>query len=341
MTNEYKLNRVVPFFRKMLFGTRIRNIITSLNDLQNTMVVENRLLAGIPAVIDGSSTTTKLRLEGPIRYQIGGEQFYSPAAEAVMDSDGQDVTTAKFGAWRMQIDRAGVLTTTASHDTTDMAYESAELALLALANNPLVANTVVVGYCVVESNDGFTIGTDLPITADAHATAVTYYDELGDTGVVTPLSVLEVSGTDEELSLGTATVKLNGARVTEIAVDTTFPFALADTITKEKFGGWLVVSDFAGTSHFLLSADGDTTASLQAYADFGAVKTALDALEAAMPGLFCVLGRFTLANGDKDPWTAITDDIIDGEDVLDSTFARNAANSGLQKTTAAAVLALD
>lgn len=334
----YNLNhRINSLFREIRFGDKFKRIITLINNLRTAVVAENKLLAGVPGCVDGVSTTTKARMEGPIRYQIGGQSYYSPAAEAVLDSAGNDITATKFGAWRFQISKTGALTSHASHDTTDMAYESAELALLALSSRPLVANTVVVGYLVIEAaGGGFTIGTDLPLTGDAQVTAATYYDYSGDSGLIAAATG-EVSATAEELNIGAATVKVNGLQLAAVAADLTLPFPLADTVTTLLWGAWLIVTDLAGTAHYVQSVDGDTTASLMAYADFAAAKAAADVMIAAMPNRFVVLGVMYIHNGVKAPWTAITDDITDGSDVTESLFRMRIVGEGIQKVDAAAV----
>jgi len=330
----YQLNHAMPIFGKIRFGRILLQIISLINAFRSYFVGETKLLSGVPGMQEGTGTTTKSRMNAAIRFMIGGQHYYAPAAESVLASAANDITATKFGAWRFQISKLGVITNDAADETGDMAYESAELALLALCNQPLTANTLVIGYLVIEAAaGGFTIGTNLPVTSDAQVTAATYYDELGDSGIIEPATIA-VSATPEEFAIGASTVKVNGLELAEVAADASFPFALADTVTTLKFGGWLIVTNLAGTAHLIISADGDPTASLQAYADFAATKTALDALEAAMCGRFVVLGRFYLQNGAKAPWTAKTDDIVDGSDIVDGTFRKNAAYTGIQRLSA-------
>lgn len=299
-------------------------------DVANSTVYANDQYVG-DAVMGAAVSTS-----APDTLTAAAVDILSGAAEAVLDSAGQDITATKYGAWRFQISKIGTLTTTASHDTIDMAYESAELALLALSNNALVANTVVVGYLVIQAaGGGFTIGTDDPVDTDAAVTSAVYYDESGDSGIITA-GTGAVSATAEEMNIGASTVKVNGLQLAEIAADLTLPFPLVDTVTASKYAGWLIISDLAGTAHLILSADGDPTASLQAYDTNAAVVAALDALEAAMPGLFVVLGRFTMLN-DGTLWTAQTHELTDGEDIVDGTFAMNAALTGIQGITADAI----
>lgn len=334
----YNLNHESPAMHQVRLGDKLKQLITLGNELRDAFVTEDKLIAGMPGCQEGVDTNTMIRVVGPIRYQSGGQVYSSPAAEGVLDGDGHDITATKFGAWRIQISATGAVTTTASNGGgADMAYESLELALLALSTQALVTNTVVVGYLGIEAAaGGFTIGTDLPVTSDAQVTAATYYDESGDSGLIAAATGA-VSATPEEMNIGASTIKKNGLQLAEIAADTTLPFPLADTITTLLWGAWLIVSDLAGTAHYIQSVDGDTAASLMAYADYAAAKTAADALIAAMPGLFIVLGVLYIHNGAKDPWTAITDDITDGSDVTESIFNMRLVGEGIQVIDAAVV----
>ena len=275
----------------------------------------------------------------PATLAAAAADVLSGAAEAVLDGAAEDITAAKFGAWRFQISKLGALTSTNSNGGTGtMAYESATLALLALATQSLTTNTVEVGYLVIEAaGGGFTIGTDDPITSDAAVTAATYYDVSGDTGLVAAADG-EVSATPEELNIGAATIKVNGVQLAAVAADLTLPFPLADTVTTLKWGAWLIITDLAGTAHYVQSVDGDMTASLMAYATFVAAKAAADSMIAAMPNRFVVLGVLYLQNGVKAPWTGITDDISDGSDVVQTIFNMRVAGEGILAIDAPAIV---
>lgn len=338
MSNDVRdLNKNNPLFSRMKFGNIFKQIIGLINQLRSGSVAYTRLISGIPALQEGTSTTTSSRMNNAVRFQLNGQEYYAPAAEAVLDGAATDITAAKFGAWRFELSAAGALTSTAA-DATGMAFESAQLALLELANKALTPNTLVVGYLVIEATGaGFTIGTDLPVTSDANVTAATYYDEFGNSGIVAALASLAVSATPEQVAVGASTVKINGIQLAEISANATLAFPVADTITTLTYGAWLVVSDLAGTDYTLVSADGKSEAALMAYADYAAADTALDSLAARLPGLFVVVGRVILQNGVKAPWTAITDDITDGSDVVESRFQVTAAGTGLEVISATAV----
>ena len=74
-----------------------------------------------------------------------------------------------------------------------------------------------------------------------------------------------------------------------------------------------------------------------AYDTYALAKIAADALILNMPERFVVLGVLYIHNGVKAPWTAITDDIVDGVDVIESIFNMRLINEGLQVIDAAAI----
>ena len=333
--NVYILNHHSKIFHDIKFGRILKQEILLANDLRSAALA-TKLLEGDPATKEG--TTIASRMDGAIRYQINGQDYAAPAIDIVLDGAGNDITATLFGAWRFQINALGVVTSTAADSAADMDFASIQTALQELANNALVANTLVIGYLVIEATgSGFTIGTDLPVTSDVNVTAATYYDEVGNSGVVTAAASIAVGATPEQINLGAATVKVNGLELAQIAADTSLAFPVADTITTLLFGGWLIVSDNAGTGYSLISADGKEEASLMAYVDYAAVDSALDDIQARLPGRLVPIARLIIKNGVKAPWTAITDDLTDGSDVVESRFQLIAANVGIQRVSETAI----
>jgi len=102
------------------------NVSNNLTQWQN----RNGMLSGEPAISFGTSTVTSIRMGGAVSHQIDGEFFHSAAAEAVLAGAGQDITAAKFGAWRIELAATGVLTTTAATATGAMAFDSIEDAMM-------------------------------------------------------------------------------------------------------------------------------------------------------------------------------------------------------------------
>lgn len=294
-------------------------VVTLFNPSNNLLQWQNRdgVLSGLPGVIDGSDATDKGRMEGPIFYQIGGEIFHASAVEAVLDGDGDDITTAKFGAWRFELSAKGLLTSTNAVVSGDMAFDSAEDAMMSLASQARTADTIDVGYLIIESNDGFTIGTDLPITGDAHVTAATYIDAfvpIYGSGLNAAQSVATTLPDGvATMSIGTIDVNINGVTKTQIAAQLTAAFDDADTVAEDGFGGWLLISDHAGTGTYLLAANGIAgTVSAMDEASQAAVDTLLDSVQDLLPLTMSPLARIYFHNtGDGSTpaiWTAGTDD---------------------------------
>lgn len=276
------------------------------------------VLSGNPGVVTGSDTNTSVRMVGPINYQIGGQPFQSGAVEAVLDGAGQDITAAKFGAWRIELSALGVLTTTAATASGAMAFDSAEDAIMNLASQARTASTIDVGYLVIEAAaGGFTIGTDLPVTSDAQVTAATYTSVFVTQYGSGLNAVLSVATTTPDgvttISIGTVDLNINGTTLAQIAAQLTAAFDDADTVTVDDFGGWLLISDHAGTGTYLLAADGVAgSVSAMTYTTQALVDAALDSVQDLLPLTMAPIARiyFENTNDGSVPatWTAGTDD---------------------------------
>ena len=115
-------------------------------DVANSTTYVNNQYVGVAGILGAAVGTS-----APDSLAAAAADVLDGAAEVVLDGAAEDITAAKFGAWRFQISKTGALTSTNSNGGTGtMAYESAELALLALATQSLTADTVVVGYLVIE-----------------------------------------------------------------------------------------------------------------------------------------------------------------------------------------------
>lgn len=302
------------------------NVVTDLETLRAAVAADG-IFEGAPLLAVDDGTATKVEMFGRIRYRIGGEEFFAPPTAGITLPGTDDITATKYGAWRFEIDRTGAITAVPAVAVgSDQAFASAEAALLALSATARAANTVPVGYLVIQAAaGGFTVGTDSPVTSDAQVTSATYYDVRGSSGVVAA-PTLAVGATPEQIAQGAGTVKVNGLRKAEISAAAGLTFAVADTIDADKFGGFLLVSTLAGTAIRTLSADGDPAVSAQAYATSAAAEAALDALEAAMPELFAVVGRLVIEN-DGTEWVGNTDDLDDASDVTTATFTAKTAGT--------------
>ncbi len=278
-------------------------------------------------------TSVDCEMANAIRHVINGEQLYAPAVAGISLPGTDDITASKFGCWRFECDALGVVTATpAIPITSDQAFDNVSQAFAALSIIALTADSTIVGYLSIEAGgSGFTVGTDKPVTSDANVTAATYYDVLADSSVEVVAS-FAVGSVPEDVNIGAVTVIRNGLQLAEIAADTAWDFALADTIDADKFGGWLFYIDLTGTPVVKdIAADGDPLAvSAMAYASAQAAQDALDLLEAKMPERLVIIGQLIIEN-DSAAWTANADDLTDGSDVTAAVFtARDATATGGQ-----------
>lgn len=288
-------------------------LVTYQDEISNylDLLSQDGLVSGVPGCVDGSGDTTKLRVEGPnLRYQIGGQQCMITAALETEPPTGE-ITENKFGAYRMDLNQSGALTVTRKADP--MAYASLEDALLSLASVAHTANSVDVGYLVIEAAaGGFTAQTDLPLTGDAQVTAATYYDVLvgrAENGLNVAATVA-VADSVATLNISAVNANANGKKLSEIAAAATQALDDNDTVTNGKWGGWLLVVDPAGTGTYCLAADGIAgTVSAMTYATKVAVDTALDLVQRRMPAYCVPIARVYVDNLlGANAWVANTDD---------------------------------
>ena len=269
----------------------------------------------------GVGATTGVAMTNNCRYTLDGVEYVAIAQETVLQTG--EITTAKFGAWRFMLGKTGVLTNqraTANGTSGTMAYDSAEEAMLSLGQIARTADTVDVGYLMIEAKGlGFTPGTDHPETSDALVEEAIYYNvnvPYGDNGLTAVPSVgLSEGTTAEEYAFGTINARTNGLNVAEISADTTIVFAEADVITTSgNYGGHLFVTTLDGAGIISLAATGIAgSAQTVDYASAALAVTDLDAVELALPNVFTVIGRVVIETT-KGTFTFKTDDVggIDG-----------------------------
>ena len=265
--------------------------------------------------IAGTAATTLLGA-GHVRYRIGGQEYYVALDTTITLEDSGDIVQNKYGAWRIVIDRLGVVTT---QDTgAQMAWDNAEDALLNLAAVAPTANTATIGYFTVTDSGagGFNIGTTN--TTGGTATEVVYHVRNAPkkvTGLHTANGAASAVGTTpENYSTGTKDVMLNGVRIAQIAAEADKAFDDLDTIGQAQFGGWLIVTNLAQSATYSLAANGAAGAvSAMTYASSAAAQTDLDTLTDNLPSMFCPIAQLIVTNNLAGTWTAGTDD-IDGTD---------------------------
>ena len=295
------------------YHEEISNIVAAL--------VASKVTAGNPLLAVDDGTGTKCEAFGTFEHFISGKRYVSPPTAGISLPGTDDVTAAKWGAWRFERTALGAITATpAIAAGSDQAFESETLALAALGIIAATAISTTIGFLTLNADTGgFTVGTDSPVTSDAAVVVANYYNAIGDS-VVEAAFTLAVSATPEQVAQGAGTVRRNGVLLAEIAAAATLAFDVADTVTTLKYGAWVFLTDIAGTAVIIQSADGDTAASLMAYATAAAAQAAIDAFVALLPNMIIPVGQLIIQNGVKAPWTAITDDLTDGSDVVVSTF---------------------
>ncbi len=300
-------------------------------------------------IVGGSVTTSKIKLGGTVNFRIGGVAYSATDVEAVLIST-DDITQAKYGAWRVMIDKKGVLSTqraTANGSSGVMAFTAEEDALLSLAQVARTANTVDVGYvAILAASGGFTPQTDLPIIGDAQVDGINYYSVTQpaiDNGLTAALSASVAIGiTATKYSVGTIDARTNGKEPTQIGASTDVTFDDADTIADTQFGGWLILTNLAGTGLYSLASDGIADAvSAMTHASDAAVVTQLDIIRLALPLVFTEVGHIRIQNAvgaDPTTFTAATT-ALDGSEADISVIYVDRLSGNFDRTSLTLALA--
>jgi len=268
-------------------------------------------------VIGGSftiATTAAVTLLGAgfVHYRIGGQEYYSDLDTTIDLQDRGDIVQNKYGAWRILIDRLGVVST---QDTGAlMAFDNAEDALLNLSAAAQTANTALIGLFTVTDSGapGFQIGTTN--TTGGTATGVVYHvrgPQKRVAGLTAALGAASAVGTTpENYSTGTRDYMVNGLRVAQDAAEADKAFDDLDTIGQAQFGGWLIVTNLAQNATYSLAANGIAgSVSAMTYATAALAITAVGLVEDRLPPMFCPVSRLIIQNNIAGTWTAGTDDL--------------------------------
>jgi len=243
---------------------------------------------------------------GTVIYRIGGEVYHAPMQAAIAPDDGgvTQVTGSNVFACRVVIDRLGVVTT----ERDDGAGQAAaQAALLHLGSVAQAANTVTLGYITLAATTGYTPGTD---NVDGEGTATFYYERQpknsGSALWAAQGSALVAGAGLATVAVGATNPKVNGLRVAQIAADATLSLTDADTITTTEAGGWLVLTDLAGTGYVTLSSDGVPGVSALTDTDAAGAQTALDLLASRLPAMFVPIGQIIVVTANAATFTAGT-----------------------------------
>lgn len=303
--------------------TEMEADLESIKDYLKYMRERDGVIGGNHTLGVGTGTSTKVRMSGAIHYRISGVEYSAQNLEVVLATG--EITHNTNGAWRITINKLGVLATqraTANGTSGTMAYASAETALLCLSQIARPANTVDVGYLMIHATSGqggFTPGADDPATSDDQVDVATYYNcrmpRIDNGFTATPSVGLSEGTSDDEYAFGDIYVRTNGLDKAKISADVTIAFAQNDTIgTVGKYGGHLFITDTAGTAILSLAATG-IAGSVQAM-DYtlAQVTAALDAAQLALPQIFTVIGREITARVKVASFAYNTDDVASDED---------------------------
>ena len=246
---------------------------------------------------------------GHVETRMDDEKFYFPFSTAITLEDSGNLADGDYGAWRVEMDKLGAFT--ALDTGAAMTHSSAEDALLSLAGRALTADAWTVGILVIGTTGAaFDIGTT-NLNAGTVST-FTFYPVRGPRTQVSGLtaalgaSLVSVDGA-ATYGIGTIDARVNGINVAQIAALAAQTMDDADVISTLKAGGWLLVTDLAGTGIYMLAADGAAgSVSTMAYASVAAADVALDTLITQLPELFCAVARMTVDNQTVGDFTAGT-----------------------------------
>lgn len=292
---------------------KINNYLHFMNERDGVIAGDHTFTAG---------TATTLTGAGIVTYRINGQIYTNKVDTTITLEDNGDVTQSKWGAWRILIDAAGTVTTQDPAGSGSQAFNSAEDALLSLAQRAITANTVEIGYLTLtDSDSAINLGTD---NLDATGVTATMYvvtgprlgcglnAALGSTGFATDAGVatFDTAGTiDASIQGGPSTGVVFSRKLSQIGAITNQAMDDADTIATTKYGGWLMVTDLAGTGVYALAANGIAGAvSAMTYTTAALTTTALDEVQNRLPAIFSPLARIQVFNTTGgNNWVAATD----------------------------------
>lgn len=241
---------------------------------------------------------------GIVHYKIAGEN-YSIALDTSITLTGTTVVTgSNWRAWRVVIDRLGVVTT----ESPDNAGQSTEeKAMLELGSIAQAANTAELGVFTIQAATGFTPATD-NTSGEANFNSYELYMPKNEAAALTvAMSTALVLGDGlATMNIGAANFRKNGVRVAQVAADATQALTDADTITTTEAGGWLLLSNLAGTDFVTLSSDGIPGVSALTDTDAATALVALNLLASRLPAVFTPLAYFTVVTSNAATFTAKT-----------------------------------
>ena len=242
---------------------------------------------------------------GSIVYRIGGEVYFSDTLQALIapdDPGATEVTTTNWGAWRVVIDRLGVVTTEGPNTAGQTTEEKALLHLGAVAQ---AANTVEIACFTVHATGGYTPGAD---NISAETTSNVYYlrqPKNSASALFAAQGTALVAGDGlATVAVGVTSPKANGMRKATIAADATLALTDADTVTTTEAGGWILLTDLAGTGYVTLSSDGVPGVTALTDTDAAGALTALNLLASRLPSVFVPVAHVIVVTSNAATFTA-------------------------------------
>ena len=276
--------------------------LDDINDYNAFQSEQNGVIGGNYTIVGQAGAT--LLGAGEVRYRIDGEEHVATLATGIVLTTVTAVTGSNVKTWRIEIDKLGAVTTTTY---AGAGVASAEIALLQIGSVALTANTCVLGYWTVTAATGFTPATD---NTSGEAAERTDYQKmsLNQAAALTAAmgSALVAGAGLATVAVGTSDFRQNGLRVAQIAADATLALTDADTITTTEAGGWLVLSDLAGTGYVTLSSDGTPGVTALTDTNAAGAQTALDLLASRLPPVFVPLGQVIVVTANAATFTAKT-----------------------------------
>lgn len=298
-----------------VWSTEVDADLDAINDYLHFINERDGVVSGDHSFSAGAATT--LTATGRVTYRIAGRMYTADVDTTITLVDNGDVTQSTFRAWRILIDAVGTVTTQdAGAGATGLNATDAQDALLSLSQNAVTAGTVEIGYLTLTDSDSvINIGTDnLNASGVTARTFVVTGPRLGCRLTAANGSIVVADAAAATWSVGTIDPRIEGGEtplfsrdLAQISAITNQAMDDADTIADTEFGGWLLVTNLAGTGVYALASDGVAGAvSVLADGSDAGVQTALDAARDALPLIFCPIGEIRVQNASGAGFTAGT-----------------------------------